>query len=70
MRVTKNYKDADKWTVGGEIDVAVGGKITKDGVQAIAIASHAAPATATSTDIATKQNEILVALRGVGIIAT
>lgn len=70
MRVTKNYRDADKWTIGGDLDIITGAKIQKDGVQAVAIASHVDPATATSAAIATKQNEILVVLRGIGIIAT
>lgn len=47
-----------------------GGKITNDGEQAAAITDHADPATATTAEIAAKQNEILAALRGVGIIAS
>lgn len=70
MRVTKNYKDSDKWTVGGDLDILTGGKITSDGVQALAIADHVDPATATTTEIATKQDAILAVLRGAGIIAT
>jgi hypothetical protein len=53
-----------------EINLTPGAKITKDGKQATAIADHADPATASSTDIATKQNEILAVLRSLGIIAT
>lgn len=52
-----------------ELNIVQGGKITEDGKQAAAIADHVDPATATATQIATKQNEILAALRGVGIIA-
>lgn len=52
-----------------ELNITPNGKITKDGKQAPAIANHADPATATAAAIATKQNEILNALRGVGIIA-
>lgn len=71
MYLTKNYHETggDKWTVGGELDIKTGGKITANGIQAAAIADHADPATATTTDIATKQNQILVALRGAGIIS-
>jgi glutamate-1-semialdehyde aminotransferase len=71
MEVTKNYNELGgaKTVIGGELDIVTGGKITANGVQAAAIASHADPATATSTDIATKQNQILAALRGAGIIA-
>lgn len=72
MNNTKNYHEqgGDKWTVGGELNISIGGKITTNGVQATAIANHADPATATSTEIATKQNQILAVLRNVGIIAS
>lgn len=72
MYNTKNYAEqgGGKWVVGGELDIPTGGKITADGVQAASIANHVDPATATSTEIATKQNAILAALRGAGIIAT
>lgn len=53
---------------GEELDFAPGAKQTANGTQADAIANHANPATATTTEIATKQNAILAALRGVGII--
>jgi hypothetical protein len=68
---TKNFKEqgGDNWTVGGELNILPGGKVTADGTQALAIANHVDPATASSTDIATKQNQILAALRGAGIIA-
>jgi hypothetical protein len=71
MYNTKNYKDkgGDRLVVGGELDIKSGGKITADGVQAVAIADHVDPATATTTEVATKQNQILAALRGAGIIA-
>lgn len=51
------------------IDIYPGGKITNAGVQAAAIDDHVDTATATAEDVAIKQNEILAALRGVGIIA-
>lgn len=72
MEVTKNYSELGgaKSVIGGELDIATGGKITANGIQATAIADHVDPATATSTEIATKQNAILAALRGAGIIAT
>ena len=69
MYVTKNYRDTDKWTVGGELNVLTGGKITSNDIQAAAIANHVDPAVATNTEIATKQNAILNAIRGAGIIA-
>lgn len=69
---TKNYQEqgGEKWAIGGELNILPGGKVTADGTQASAIADHVDPATATSTDIATKQNQILAALRGAGIIAS
>ncbi|MFD2671818.1 hypothetical protein [Marinicrinis sediminis] len=69
--VTKNYKElgGDRWTVGGDLNFITGAKVLSDGVQATAIADHADPATATSTAIATKQNQILAVLRSLGIIA-
>jgi hypothetical protein len=72
MYNTKNYTEqgGDKSVVGGELEIKTGGKITANGTQAAAIADHVDPATATSTDIATKQNQILAALRGAGIIST
>jgi hypothetical protein len=72
LNVTKNYKELGgaKTVIGGELNVVTGGQITANGVQAAAIADHVDPATATSTAIATKQNAILAALRGAGIIAT
>ena len=51
------------------IDIYPGGAITNAGVQAAAIADHVNPALATVEEIAIKQNAILAALRGVGIIA-
>jgi hypothetical protein len=72
MYNTKNYTEqgGDKSVVGGEIEIKTGGKITANGTQAGAITDHVDPATASSTDIATKQNQILAALRGAGIIAS
>lgn len=71
MRTVKNYTEngGDKTVIGGELSIETGGKMTAGGTQAVAIADHADPGTATSVDIATKQNAILAALRGVGIIA-
>jgi hypothetical protein len=68
---TSNYEKqgGSTWVIGGELDIEAGGKQTAAGVQAAAIADHPDPTTATTTQIATKQNAILAALRGVGIIA-
>jgi hypothetical protein len=72
MRITKNYGEngGDRWSVGGDLNILPGGKVLAGGAQAAAIADHVDPATATSTEIATKQNEILAALRGAGIVAS
>ncbi|MDQ0414230.1 hypothetical protein [Mesobacillus stamsii] len=72
MYTTKNYRElgGENWTVQGELNIAAGGKITANGTQASAITDHVDTATATSTDIAAKQNQILAALRGAGIIAS
>jgi hypothetical protein len=51
------------------VHLTPGSKITADGEQAAAIADHADPATATVADVATKQNQILAVLRGLGMIA-
>lgn len=69
---TKNYSDqgGDSWTVGGELNISTGGKVLANGTQNVAIANHADPATATTTEIATKQNQILAVLRSLGIIAS
>lgn len=53
-----------------QLNITEGGKITNNGAQSAPIANHVDPATATAADIAAKQNEILAALRGVGIIAS
>ena len=68
---TKNNKEqgGQKWNIEGEINID-GGKITKEGTQASAITDHADPSAASNEEIATKQNSILSALRGVGIIAS
>lgn len=50
------------------VHLTPGGKITADGKQGAPIADHVDPATATATDIATKQNQILAVLRDLGII--
>lgn len=55
---------------GDEIAVASGGKITNDGTQAAHIANVLTAGSATSAANATAINSILVALRGVGILAS
>lgn len=66
----KNYVEqgGDITVVGGELNVAAGGKISKAGTQA----NHIADITneATGTQIATDVNAILAALEGVGILKT
>ena len=66
----KNYVEqgGDITVVGGELNVAAGGKISKAGTQA----NHIADITneATGTQIATAVNAILAALEGVGILKT
>ena len=66
----KNYVEqgGDVTVVGGELNVAAGGKISKAGTQA----DHIADITneATGTQIATAVNAILAALEGVGILKT
>ncbi|WP_277679551.1 hypothetical protein [Gracilibacillus dipsosauri] len=51
-----------------DIHITKGGSITSDGLQAGPIENHVDPAIATAEEIATKQNEILAALRAVGIV--
>jgi hypothetical protein len=72
MYTTKNYSElgGNRWTIGGDINVVAGAKVLADGTQATAIADHADTTTATTEEIATKQNAILAALRGAGIIAS
>ena len=66
----KNYVEqgGDVTVVGGELNVAAGGKISKADTQA----NHIADITneATGTQIATAVNAILAALEGVGILKT
>ena len=66
----KNYVEqgGDITVIGGELNVAAGGKISKAGTQA----NHIADITneATGTQIATAVNAILAALEGVGILKT
>ena len=66
----KNYVEqgGDVTVIGGELNVAAGGKISKAGTQA----DHIADITneATGTQIATAVNAILAALEGVGILKT
>ena len=66
----KNYVEqgGDVTVVGGELNVAAGGKITKAGTQASHIADIGNEAT--GTQIATAVNAILAALEGVGILKT
>ena len=54
---------------GSEIAFKTGGKQTNDGAQAAAIANVLTAGSATAAANATAINSILVALRGVGIIA-
>lgn len=66
----KNYVEqgGDVTVIGGELNVATGGKITKAGTQASHIADIGNEAT--GTQIATAVNAILKALEGVGILKT
>lgn len=66
----KNYVEqgGDVTVVGGELNVAAGGKISKAGTQANHIADIANDAS--GTQIATAVNAILAALEGVGILKT
>ena len=70
MSNVKNYieQGGEKTVIGGELNVAAGGKISKAGTQA----NHIADITneATGTQIATAVNAILAALEGVGILKT
>ena len=70
MSNVKNYieQGGDVTVIGGELNVAAGGKISKAGTQA----NHIADITneATGTQIATAVNAILAALEGVGILKT
>jgi hypothetical protein len=110
MYTTKNFSEngGDRWTVGGELNLANGSKVLADGTQAAAITSFTdntavttpdstienVPATATApaaladaasrvevnaalaaienntADLTKSINDILVALRGAGIIAS
>jgi len=66
----KNYVEqgGDVTVIGGELNIAAGGKITKAGTQANHIADIANDAS--GTQIATAVNAILAALEGVGILKT
>ena len=66
----KNYVEqgGDVTVVGGELNIAAGGKISKAGTQANHIADIANDANGTA--IATAVNAILAALEGVGILKT
>ena len=66
----KNYVEqcGDVTVIGGELNVAAGGKISKAGTQADHIADIANDAS--GTQIATAVNAILAALEGVGILKT
>ena len=70
MSNVKNYieQGGEKTVIGGELNVAAGGKISKAGTQANHIADIANEAT--GTQIATAVNAILAALEGVGILKT
>ena len=66
----KNYVEqgGDVTVIGGELNIAAGGKISKAGTQANHIADIGNEAT--GTQIATAVNAILAALEGVGILKT
>ena len=70
MSNVKNYieQGGDVTVIGGELNVAAGGKISKAGTQANHIADIGNEAT--GTQIATAVNSILAALEGVGILKT
>ena len=70
MSNVKNYieQGGDVTVIGGELNVAAGGKISKAGTQANHIADIANNADGTA--IATAVNAILAALEGVGILKT
>lgn len=70
MSNVKNYieQGGDVTVIGGELNVAAGGKISKAGTQANHIADIGNEAT--GTQIATAVNAILAALEGVGILKT
>lgn len=66
----KNYVEqgGDVTVIGGELNVAAGGKISKAGTQADHIADIGNEAS--GAQIATAVNAILAALEGVGILKT
>ena len=70
MSNVKNYieQGGEKTVIGGELNIASGGKITAAGTQANHIADIANDANGTA--IATAVNAILAALEGVGILKT
>ncbi len=70
MSNVKNYTEqgGEKTVIGGELNIASGGKITAAGTQANHIADIANDANGTA--IATAVNAILAALEGVGILKT
>ena len=70
MSNVKNYieQGGEKTVIGGELNIAAGGKISKAGTQANHIADIGNEAT--GTQIATAVNAILAALEGVGILKT
>lgn len=70
MSNVKNYieQGGEKTVIGGELNIASGGKITAAGTQANHIADIANDANGTA--IATAVNAILKALEGVGILKT
>lgn len=70
MSNVKNYieQGGEKTVIGGELNIAAGGKITAAGTQADHVADIANDAN--GTVIATAVNAILAALEGVGILKT
>lgn len=71
--VTKNYGDMNggRQNIGGYLNVLPTGKFLVNGVQPVAITEHADPLSGvTVTELATKQNQIILTLRSLGIIAS
>lgn len=67
----KNYtqQGGERTVIGGTLDIAPGGKVTADGAQAAAIADAAGGGTV-DAEARAALNDVLAALRGIGIIAS
>jgi hypothetical protein len=82
MHITPNVQHGNGvWEIGGELQVAAGGKITAAGTQAAVIAANATNLTLTAeftkaeletaiNGLATKFNALLAACKGAGIVAS